>query len=445
MQNFIRYAEKKGADYVELKSSVSTRTSFELKDTVIRELSQGSGTMYCARVFVKGKEGLAYSTEEDYKSLIGQALKNLKLVQKTAPVASLPQLKKRFVTPIQKKPADVGLEEKRDTLLRLAKLGLKTAQSVHLGYMENSRNYSYFNSESRDLQWNDVRSTFRVQAFCHVGSKTETFLDTLGGHQGFEILDVASDLVKNTSAIAKQLLKAKAPIGGNFPVVVDSHLGGVFCHESVGHACEADAVLQGTSVMKGKLNTLVGSEAVTIIDDGLQASHGLTLFDDEGVLGHSTHLVEKGILHAYLQNRETAALLRMEPTGNGRAQSLADKPIPRMTCTYVAPGDSSFDEIVGSIQEGYYLKGTLGGQVNPSSGEFLFNAQYGYFIKKGEVKQIVNAASLTGNILQTLFDIHLVAKDLQFNAGMCGKEGQWAPVGDGSPHFKIDKARVGGL
>ena len=136
--------------------------------------------------------------------------------------------------------------------------------------------------------------------------------------------------------------------------------------------------------------------------------------------------------------------MKMNVTGNGRSEGLSARAIPRMTNTYFDVGDSSFNEMLSTIKDGYYLKGTLGGQVNPGTGEFLFNAQYGFKIVNCELKELVKGVSLTGSILSTLKNISLVAKDLEFSSGTCGKDGQHVPVGDGAPHIKIDLARVGG-
>ncbi len=444
MQQFLRYAEKKGASFVELKSILGSRNFLQVQDKDVKELSSGTSQLYGVRVFVKGKEGVAFSTKQDYKRLIDQAVKYARLISTPITFTPLPALKKKFVTKVKEHPDSISLEEKKKFVLKLAQQKQKFLRSLTLDYSDMKKEFSYVNSEGREFSWNDLRIIFRCHAYAQDGDRNESYLDTFGSHEGFERMKETPALVSNTCKIAVDLLKAKQPIGGNFPVIVDQHLGGVFAHEAVGHACEADAILQGTSVLKGKLNTLVGNESVTIVDDKLQLSNGQTLVDDEGVCGGKTYLVKEGVLQSYLHNRVTASLLKMEPTGNGRAQSLSEKPIPRMTCTYVENGKSSFDAMLKTIQDGYYLKGTLGGQVNPASGEFLFNAQYGYLIKKGEMKSMVKAASLTGNIAQTLFNIHLVGNDLKFNAGTCGKDGQYVPVGDGAPHFKIDLARVGG-
>src|SRR3989344_2794929 len=158
-----------------------------------------------------------------------------------------------------------------------------------------------------------------------------------------------------------------------------------------------------------------------------------------------TDLIKKGNLINYLQSLETASIMNVEPTGNGRAQFLSSMIIPRMTTTYIENGDDKFEEMVSSIKKGYYLKGTKGGVVNTQRGEFLFNSTYGYYIENGEIKNLVKGPSLMGNIMEILPKISMVGKDLEIqNGGHCGKCGQTVAVSDGSPHIKIDSAKVGG-
>ena len=257
-------------------------------------------------------------------------------------------------------------------------------------------------------------------------------------------MESSEEFVKESLDIATKLLSAKSAKGGSFPVIVDQKLGGVFAHEAIGHGCEADIVLAGGSVLKDKLNTKIGNDCINIIDDGSLQTNGWTPFDDDFVLGKKTFLVKNGILSGYLHNLETASLMKMEPTGNGRSQSLMHSVIPRMTTTYIGAGDSNFNEMLKGIKEGYYLKESFGGQVDTIKGEFLFNSMYGYYIKNGEVSNMIKSTAMIGNILQTLHEISLIGKDLEFSGGTCGKDNQLAPVGDGSPHFKINNVKVGG-
>ena len=447
MESFLKYAEKKGCNYVELKEYSGNKTSIQLENDKIKELSKGNALMYAARVMYKNKEGLAYSNKEDYKQLKDNAIKLANKNSKIIKIDELPKLKKSIKTKFKINPENIDLEDKKKDVMKLdLRKDYKKINSLRVNYSDNNRKLKITTSEGRELTWNDNVVGIVSVAYAKDGNRLEQFYKSKIKHQGYELFKKeASGIVNNSMEMAEKMLQSKLAKGGNYPVIIDQALGGVFSHEAVGHGCEADNVLQGATVMNEKIGKLIASTSVNIIDDGsLEEGYGWTAFDDEGVEGQKTYLIRNGFLEGYLHTRETASLLKMKPTGNGRAESLGHRAIPRMTNTYFDNGDSNFKEMLEKIKDGYYLKGSSGGQVNPSSGEFLFNAQYGYRVENGELKELVKNVSLTGNILTTLKNISLVAKDLEFSQGVCGKDGQHAPVGDGAPHIKIDKARVGG-
>ncbi|HLC86012.1 MAG TPA: TldD/PmbA family protein [Candidatus Nanoarchaeia archaeon] len=446
MEKFLKYGEKRGCSYLELKSYSSTRTSIELLNDEIKDLSQSDSRMYSAKVIYKGSEGLTYSNNEDFRKLIDNAVKLARSMKKEAKIAELPKLKKKIKTKYKISPMDVSLEDKKKKILKLdLRKSFKKINSIKFSYGDSVKNIAFINTEGRNLEWDDVGIGYLALSHAKEGNRIEQFHDLRRNHKGFELFDEAEECVKESMSMAEKMLEAKESKGGNYPVIIDQRLGGVFSHEAVGHACEADTVIQGVSVMSGKLRKLIASTCVNIIDDGSKDTlSGWIPFDDEGSESKKTYLIKQGFLEGYLHTRETAKLMNMDTTGNGRSESLGSRPIPRMTNTFFDTGDSSFKEMLQTIKEGYYLKRTLGGQVSPGTGEFLFNAQYGYKIINGELKELVKGVSLTGSILNTLKNISLVAKDLKFSSGMCGKDGQHVPVGDGSPHVKIDLARVGG-
>ncbi len=446
MEEFINYGEKRGCSYVELKSYSGSRTCIELQNENIKEISLGDSMLYSAKVIFNGSEGLAYSSTEDFKKLIDNALKLAKSMKKETKIERLQKKKFRVKTKYKINPMDVDLEEKKK---RIAKLDLrkdfKNVNSISFFYQDSLKRLHILSSEGRDVVWDDVSVGYMALAHAKDGNRIEQFHDVKRLHKGFELFKEAEETVNNAMSMAEKMLESKNAVGGNYPVIIDGRLGGVFSHEAVGHGCEADAVLQGASVMAGNIGKMLGSTCVNIIDDGTREPlNGWIPFDDEGLESCKTYLVRQGFLEGYLHTRETAGLMKMNVTGNGRSQSLGNRAIPRMTNTFFDVGDSSFEEMLQTIKNGYYLKGTLGGQVSPGTGEFLFNAQYGYKIVDGELKELVKGVSLMGSILDTLKNISLVGKDLSFSSGTCGKDGQHVPVGDGAPHIKIDSARVGG-
>ena len=234
------------------------------------------------------------------------------------------------------------------------------------------------------------------------------------------------------------------------PCVLDPELAGVFIHEAVGHAAEADLVLENSSILAGKIGEQIASQHVTVYDDPTMHEYGYYPFDAEGVPAKKTTLIDRGVLSSYLHSRETAGRLGGSGNGNGgsgggnaRAQGCAI-PIPRMSNTFIANRDMSFEEIIEELRDGVYLKGSRGGQVNTGEGIFQFNAELGYVVRGGEICEMLRDVSLSGQTLEILKNITAVGDDLAFHSGRCGKSGQAVPVSDGSPHILVNRAMVGG-
>jgi len=445
MENALKLAEKLGARYAETISLDATRTHIELTDKKTKELSHGSGKIFAVRVLTKGW-GVAYSNKEEFAELVKTAIKNANEVDINSLAAHTKPVRKRIVTKCRINPANVSLEEKQKQLLELAREKIKYITNLKLNYTENISNYTFANTEGTMFEWADTIMSISAIAYAKEGNRREEFLEIERGKCGYEIMEKAEGVVKEATKKAIAMLKAKNAKGGIFPVVVDHKLGGVFAHEAVGHACEADMILTNSSILKDKMGQKIGSDIVSITDNGLIEGWGWVPIDNEGCEGRRTELISKGVMVGLLHSRETAALLDAEPTGNGRSEGPDSRPIPRMTTTYIENGDSSFEEIIAQIKKGYYLKGSKGGQVDPAGGDFLFNAQEGYLIENGELKHMVKGVSLIGNILKTLHDIILVADDLKcIDTGYCGKAGQMVPVVTGAPHVLIENAKVGGI
>lgn len=234
---------------------------------------------------------------------------------------------------------------------------------------------------------------------------------------------------------------------GTMPVVLGPGWPGVLLHEAVGHGLEGDFNRKGTSVFAGRLGERVASTLCTVVDDGtLEKRRGSLNIDDEGVPTQRTVLIENGILKNYMQDKRNARLMGMESTGNGRRESYADVPMPRMTNTYMLAGTSTPDEIIASVKKGIYAVNFGGGQVDITSGKFVFSASEAYLIEDGKITKPVKGATLIGNGLEVLNKVSMVGNDLQLDSGIgiCGKEGQSVPVGVGQPTLRVDALTVGG-
>ena len=242
-------------------------------------------------------------------------------------------------------------------------------------------------------------------------------------------------------------LEAQPAPAGTMPVVLGNGWPGILLHEAVGHGLEGDFNRKGLSAFSGKIGQKVASELCTIVDDGTMVNRrGSLAVDDEGVPGQETVLVENGILRCYMQDKLNARLMGVEATGNGRRESFGHIPMPRMTNTFMRAGNHDPAEIIASVDKGIYAPNFGGGQVDITSGKFVFSASEAYLIENGKVTTPVTGAMLIGDGPEALHKISMVGNDLAFDTGVgtCGKEGQSVPVGVGQPTLKIDELTVGG-
>ncbi len=443
MQKAINLALKKGATYCEINRLESEKTSLEFSNSKLREMSNSTALLYSIRVLKDGGWGNAFSLNYDVDRLVKEAMRNARPSNKT--ILDDVSIKQKFKTKI-KEPLTFDIDEKFKAMSDYSKTHLpKQIKNTSVYYNDVIRKHEFCNSFGSELEFQDSICSGVVVSYASQGDKLESFFNNISRHGGFEIVKDFDKVIQDTSKTAVELLKAKPAKGGSFDVIVNPDLGGVFAHEAVGHACEADIVLSGGSALANRIGEEIGVNDLNIGDDGTFAGWGYCPFDSEGSLGQDTTLIQNGVLKGYLHTRDTASKMGVATTGNGRAQGLESKPIPRMTNTYIGKGDSNFDEMLSEIKNGYYLKGSYGGQVDTSLGEFLFNAKEGFLVQNGEIKQRVKGASILGNMLSTLKSIKLIGDDKIFHGGgACGKAGQYALTGEGSPHMLITDVTVGG-
>ena len=234
---------------------------------------------------------------------------------------------------------------------------------------------------------------------------------------------------------------------GLLPVVLGAGWPGVLLHEAVGHGLEGDFNRKGSSAFSGKVGQQVASELCTIVDDGtMENRRGSVSIDDEGTPGQYNVLIEKGVLKGYMQDKHNADLMGVKPTGNGRRESYAHLPMPRMTNTYMLAGEHKPDDIIKSVKKGIYAPNFAGGQVDITSGKFVFTSSEAYLIENGEITSPIKGATLIGSGPEAMQQVSMVGNDLKLDAGVgvCGKDGQSVPVGVGQPTLKIDEMTVGG-
>jgi TldD protein len=256
-------------------------------------------------------------------------------------------------------------------------------------------------------------------------------------------MDYAREAVRQ----AQVNLQAVDAPAGNMTVVLGPGWPGILLHEAIGHGLEGDFNRKGTSAFSGRVGERVASDLCTVVDDGtIPGRRGSLSIDDEGTPTQNTVLIENGILKGYMQDKLNARLMGVKPTGNGRRESYAHMPMPRMTNTYMLPGQSDPEEIIRSVKKGLYARNFGGGQVDITSGKFVFSASEAYLIEDGKITRPVKGATLIGNGPDVLTKVSMVGNDMQLDSGVgtCGKEGQSVPVGVGQPTLKIDGMTVGG-
>jgi TldD protein len=444
-----------GVDYADLYFQVSRQESWTLEDGIIREggfsLDQGVGV----RANSGEKTGFAYSDELVLPALISAASaaraiahhgqeKSVQAWRRNAPAA---------LYSASDPTTSIDDEQKTRLLLELdaATRALDSRVEQVIISMASSQDLILC-AASDGTMAADVRPLIRLnvsvileqdgqreQGYAGGGARADLnyFLD------GTTPLEFAREAVRQASV---QLEAVPAP-AGTMPVVLGSGWPGILLHEAVGHGLEGDFNRKGVSAFSGKVGQKVASEKCTIVDDGTMANRrGSLTVDDEGTPARNTVLVEDGILRGYMQDKLNARLMGVEPTGNGRRESFAHIPMPRMTNTYMLAGKDEPGEIIASVEKGLYAPNFGGGQVDITSGKFVFSASEAYLIENGKVTAPVKGAMLIGDGPDALHKISMVGNDLALDTGVgtCGKEGQSVPVGVGQPTLKIDELTVGG-
>jgi TldD protein len=297
----------------------------------------------------------------------------------------------------------------------------------------------------------DVRPLIRlsVTVIAEQKGRREVGSSGGGGRFGLAYFDEAMVQQYVDEAVASALtnLDARPAPAGEMVVVLGSGWPGILLHEAVGHGLEGDFNRKGSSAFAGRIGQRVAAKGVTVLDDGtIPDRRGSLNVDDEGHPSQKNVLIEDGILRGYIQDSMNARLMGVKPTGNGRRESYAHVPMPRMTNTYMLGGDKSPEEIVASIKKGLYAVNFGGGQVDITSGKFVFSASQAYWVENGKIQYPVKGATLVGNGPDSLTRVSMIGNDMKLDSGVgtCGKEGQSVPVGVGQPTLRIDGLTVGG-
>ena len=437
------------ADYIDIRAGMSDNTSILMKDGNVDEINTGMSLGARIRVLNNGAWGFAYTTDlSKLNEIADTAIQLSNSLTGDVKLSESEIIKDNMEVDVRIPFKDISIEEKSNILKEANDAAtIEKVNSTTVGYADNVIDEIFMNSEGSEIQTKTSKIRMALNASATDGEIIQFGHGSIGGVKGFEAI-ADEDIEKFGREIgekAVRLLDAEAAPSGKFPVIADPQLTGVLIHEALGHAVEGDLILQNDSILKGKLGETIASDIVNIFDDASKKDgFGYYPYDVEGVKTKPNQLVKDGKLISLLNSRETASKLGMKSTGNARS-IIADKPIVRMSNTYLQPGDNTFEELIEDIPDGIYLKGSRGGQVDTGKGIFQFNAAEGYLIKNGEISTPLRDVSLSGNILETLNNIDAIGNDFELSVGFCGKDGQTVPVGDGGPHTRILNALVGGM
>ena len=439
----------KNVDYIDIRCGNGKTTSILMKDGNVDEINTGMSLGARIRVLNNGAWGFAYTTDP---SKIGEitetAIKLSSSLKGDVRLSESEVVKDKTAVDVKIPFEDISVEEKKEIMKEASDAAaIEKVNSTTIGYNDSEVDELFMNSEGSQIEVRTSRVRMALNASATDGEIIQFGHGSMGGVRGFEVIaerDI-EEFGRTIGEKAVRLLDAKPAPSGKFPVIADPELTGVLIHEALGHAVEGDLILQNDSILKGKMGEMIASDIVNIFDDAsLREGFGYYPYDVEGVRTKPNQLVKDGKLVSLLNSRETASQLGMKSSGNARS-IISDKPIVRMSNTYLQPGDMTFEELAEDIEDGIYLKGSRGGQVDTGKGIFQFNAAEGYLIENGELKTPLRDVSLSGNILETLKNIDAIGNDFKLSVGFCGKDGQTAPVGDGGPHTRIMNALVGGM
>ena len=452
------FSQMQGADLADLYFQSTRYESWVLEEGIIKNgsysIEQGVGV----RMVVGEQTGFAYSDEITLDALMVSA-KAAAGISKSGQTGKVQAWKAReqgnsselYVT---QNPLAAMTEDEKIALLNLADKEARAASPYVTQVIANIAGV-HEHILIADHEGNlsaDIRPLVRmnITVIVEKDGKRESAGTGGGGRFGFDYFTQA-DRVREYAQEAVRLalvnLDAVAAPAGSQTVVLGPGWPGVLLHEAIGHGLEGDFNRKGTSAFSGRIGEKVAAKGVTVVDDGtLENRRGSLSIDDEGTPTNCTTLIEDGILKGYMQDKLNARLMGEQSTGNGRRESYAHLPMPRMTNTYMLAGERDPEEIIASVDKGLYAVNFGGGQVDITSGKFVFSASEAYLIENGKITRPVKGATLIGNGPDVLTRVSMIGNDLALDkgVGVCGKAGQSVPVGVGQPTLKIDGLTVGG-
>ena len=447
----LKEALSRGGDLAELFVENRRSTSLRLDDSRVEDVVSGVDVGAGIRVIDGDRSSYAFTNLLTKSALIETArAARAGLDGKSGKVADLRTVPVSVTHPTAVDPASVETADKADSL-RTADDAARSAggavRQVVASYADVNQQVLIATSDGRRAEDNRTRTRFVVQVVAAKDGRIGTGFEAPGHSGGYELLDAhpPGRVGRGAAIKALAMVTARSSPAGEFPVVLAPGTGGVLIHEACGHGLEADTLVKEASVYANRTGEKLGSDIVTIVDDAtVPNAWGSFGVDDEGTPAQNTVLFEKGVLVGHLSDLQSARKIGYPPTGNGRRQSYAHVPIVRMTNTNLLPGSDNAADIVRSIKKGVYAGTFAGGEVNPATGNFVFGMAEAYMILDGELAHPIRGAQLIGNGPKMLAAIEAVGADYEHWEGVCGKDGQAAPVTNGMPTVLLSKVTVGG-
>ena len=452
LEQLLTRAMQSNADFAEIFEEEGTNEGISMLNDKVESVNRNYKAGIGIRLYQGVQSVYGYSNQMDAASL--QALvDDLRDALGRKQVDISVSLKEEIIEnrhPVQIDPIDAPLQEKVALLQRADQAAKAVDEKIvktQTGLSSVRQHVQISNSEGKLVRDTRIRTRLRVSAYAQQDEDMQSGFDAPGASKGLEFFEEATpeSIGQEASRIALVLLEAKDCPSGKMPVVIDNGFGGVIFHEACGHALEATAVAKNQSVFAGKQGQQIASPKVTAYDDGtIPNAWGSENIDDEGNLQQRRCLIENGILKSYMIDRLNGRRMGLSSTGSSRRQSYKYEPTSRMSNTFIAAGQDSFEDMIGSIKKGLYAKKMGGGSVNPQTGEFNFAVNEGYLIENGQITIPVKGASLIGTGAEILMNIDMVGTNLERGTGMCGASSGSIPTDVGQPAIRVSSITVGG-
>jgi TldD protein len=451
----VQFTMNLGAEYADVRAEQTTSTSIRLSNDEFERVTVGANHALGIRALLNGSWGFSSTNSLRIKSIRACSTDAFRIAKTLSRVTgekvelSPARTVRDHVKPVVYEPlTETETDKKMMELMHLSKTAQQKDKRVgaYVIYDDCAGSTVACNSDGSRILADTSRLYVAVSAIASEAGKVVSCREHIGNCGGFELFKdkKTCEIAVRAAERATRLLKARAGSKGRFAALLDPRMAGIFAHEAIGHACEADQIVSGESILRGKIGEPIGSNLISIVDDPTATGEwGSRKYDDECVCTEKRLLVDHGLLSDYINDRETAAKLNLKPNGGAMAENSLCRPIVRMSNIHIARGDSSFEELLEDTRQGIYLKGTRGGEVSITHGSFQFTAEEAYLIEKGELTVPLLGVTLSGSILETLGNVEAVSRDFEKNVGFCSKGNQNVPIGTAGPYLCLKNALVG--